>query len=248
MEQGTLSEVSFGTHRDAAVAFGILAELDLGRDAANLHHPGSPVPPWAGRLATAYHAAPSRLQLHGWPLRCEDGTLAARLSRWAEQCPDPRDRTLVAIFLEIYATRAESIPTWAAPPYELLPVWASLREALWAAQGQPPPLRVLDCPPLGRHGRGTSMPHGRVVATSLAEPREHVLCQVLHEEVHAITDPAMGATASRDTRFGQPGFALHAELEIAAVEVGEALLRARAPAWLPAYARWRVRSGTPTAR
>jgi len=235
--------VTFERNRDAAVAFAVLAELDLGRDAANLHRPGTPEPPWARSLTHAYQAAPNRLHLHALPLHCVDGTFAASLSAWGEQRSDPRDRAAATLFLEAFEARAGTRPAWHDPPHALVPIWTSLRQALWSQRGEPPPLRVLDCPALGRHGRAGTTAGGRVVATSLGEPEEHVLCQVLHEEIHAITDPVVGSGAPRDTRVGHPGFAQHAALELAAVEVGEALLAARAPTWLPAYARWRRRSG-----
>ncbi|MCA9654818.1 MAG: hypothetical protein KC501_33185, partial [Myxococcales bacterium] len=121
-----------------------------------------------------------------------------------------------------------------------------LRAALWEQQGPPPPLIVLDCPALGLAGRGGADERGRVVAVSLAAPIEHLLCQILHEEVHAITDPVVrtqGGGATQDTRAGTPGHALHAALEHAALEVGRAVIEARAPAWSQAYARWQARFG-----
>ena len=46
---------------------------------------------------------------------------------------------------------------------------------------------------------------------------------------------------AQDTRADAPGFALHAELERTAIEVGDALIAARAPRWSHAYAQWRAR-------
>ena len=118
-----------------------------------------------------------------------------------------------------------------------------LRRALWE-QHDTPALTVLDCPALGLAGRGASDLHGRVVAVSLAAPIDHLLCQILHEEIHAVTDPVIRESLPRtpqDTRTGTAGHALHAALEHAAIEVGEALILARAPEWMAAYARWRGR-------
>ena len=83
---------------------------------------------------------------------------------------------------------------------------------------------------------------------SLAEPAEHVLCQVLHEETHVVTDPIVCAQwpadgPARDTAVGSAGYERHRALETAAVEVGEAVIAARAPRWLDAYRRWRGRYG-----
>jgi hypothetical protein len=121
-----------------------------------------------------------------------------------------------------------------------------LRGALWEQQGGPPQLTVLDCPALHLAGRGASDEHGHVIAVNLAAPIDHLLCQILHEEVHPVTDPVIRDTMSsiaQDTRTGTPGHALHAALEHAAVEVGEALIQARVPDWSAAYARWRSRFG-----
>ena len=60
----------------------------------------------------------------------------------------------------------------------------------------------------------------------------------------AVTDPVVRGTtpaSTQDTRAGTPGHALHAALEHAAIEVGTALIDARAPEWSPAYVRWRGR-------
>jgi hypothetical protein len=82
------------------------------------------------------------------------------------------------------------------------------------------------------------------VAVSLAEPDEHVLMQVLHEEVHPVSDPHVELPAGsgpRDTRAGADGFAVHAALEDLAVRTTEALLQVHAPELVPAFVRWRTR-------
>jgi hypothetical protein len=130
---------------------------------------------------------------------------------------------------------------------DLEQVLGRLRGALWERRDEPPPLlRVWDCPALGPHGRATFRNGERIVAVSVARPRDQVLCQILHEETHVITDPlvtAERAGSDRDTRFGTPGHALHVALEQAAVSVLQAVLEARAPQYVDAYARWRARFG-----
>ena len=86
----------------------------------------------------------------------------------------------------------------------------------------------------------------RVVAVSLDEPDPHVLCQVLHEETHPVTDPAVyaaNAGAARDTRLDEAGHALHLAAERAVVERDQALIEDEAAELLPAYAAWRERYG-----
>lgn len=137
---------------------------------------------------------------------------------------------------------------YAEAPTQILEPLQLLRSALWERQGTPPALTVVDCPALGRAGRAVASGQGRVVAVSLAEPAEHVLCQVLHEETHAVTDGLVRESwtpsgAARDTAVDSPGYARHQALETAAIEVGDALIAARAPAWSDAYQRWRARFG-----
>lgn len=144
------------------------------------------------------------------------------------------------------ATEVEAEARRIAVERELREPLQRLRAALWEQQGPPPPLTVLDCPALGLAGRGGSDERGHLVAVSLAAPLEHLLCQILHEEVHVVTDPvvrAEGGSAAQDTRAGTPGHALHAALEHAAIEVGRAVIEARAPEWTQAYARWQSRFG-----
>ena len=54
---------------------------------------------------------------------------------------------------------------------------------------------------------------------------------------------AMGYSAPRDTRAGSAGHAMHRALETAAVNLGEQLVRKRAPELRGAYQRWRARWG-----
>ncbi len=108
---------------------------------------------------------------------------------------------------------------------------------LW--QHRPPPLRLLDCPSLGRHGRAGWLDGERIVAVNAAEDLEHVLQQVLHEWVHTLTDSLVEVDhARRDTRLGSEGFQVHAELERVALLATEAMLSERAPEHLPGFRRW----------
>lgn len=231
------------------LAFHLLAHLDLGADAASLFDPALPTRPWTETLAAAYQADPRRLAMHALPLVTPD--LPAWLAALDARAGQPL-ATAMAV-----AARAELLrfgPVWragaveararrAAAQRDIAPRLERLREALWAESGAaPPPLALLDCAPLGAHGRAAGTAEARVVATSLAEPAEHALLQVLHEEIHPLTDGGVDA-ADRDTRRGTPGHAAHARLEAAALERGRSLLAVHAADLLPAYARWRARFG-----
>ena len=235
------------------LVYHVLSHLDLGRDAASLHDPARPARPWVEPLRAAYEAAPARLAVQVLPLRASDlehlrrvlasaapGSLAACLL-------DAVEEQLGAVEARWAADRPAAVRRLGSLRPWLGARLAPLREALWARTDQPaPPLRLLDCPSLAAGdwslGRATWDGGGRVCAVSLAPPREHVLCQVLHEEVHPVTDPGEAA-AGQDTRPGTAGHAGHRARELRAVEVGQELVDARAPELAAAYAAWRARYG-----
>lgn len=252
-----MSAIAWRREVEPALVLHVLAHLDLGRDAASIFDETLPERAWVGALHEAYAAAPGRLQVHGLGLRWRQ---REELEALREAPPpglrDAAGRRLLGCLLDAMASERDAFMVgWAASEREaearLAEVIASiaeplggLRRALWEPQGEPPPLTVLDCPALGMAGRGAGDRHGRIVAVSLDAPVDHLLCQIVHEEIHAVTDPvireAMPATL-QDTRAGTPGHALHAALEHAAIAVGEALILVRAPQWTAAYARWRER-------
>lgn len=252
-----MSAIQWARALEPALLFHVLAHLPLGRDAASLHDDTLPSRPWVQALLDAHAAAPGRLLVHALGLRHREGLEVLR------DAPPPglRDaagRALLERLLDAMeheredftrgwetGAAAAEVRTHEVADRIAAPLTA-LREALWEQQGAPPPLSVLDCPALGLAGRGGSDAHGRVVAVDLAAPVEHLLCQILHEEVHPVTDPVVRSSMSavaQDTRVGTPGHALHAALEHAAIEVGQALVEARAPEWTEAYVRWRRRFG-----
>lgn len=226
--------IAFLRRRPAALLYHVLAHLDLGRDAASLFDRTLPRRAWVDDLRAAYAAAPGRLVVHAIALAHDDpiavlrrdgGELATRLAD-AMEAEDPRYE-----------------PAFADVPHHLLEPLEVLRAALHERIGEPPPLTILDCPALRLAGRAASRDGTRVVAVSLAQDPGHVLCQTIHEEIHAVTDPVIrsGFAVAQDTRVDAPGFALHRELERAAIEVGDALIAARMPQWSEAYAKWRKR-------
>ena len=252
-----MSEIRVERSAAAAIVYEVLAHVDLGADAANLHDSRRPVRAWGPRLRAAYDRAPGRLFVHAIGLKVDgiDALLQA-LRDGAPGLRDPDGRALgEALADAIEDLRAEFSRELAgdADAFErrraaflrdAAPVLAELRAALVETTGAaPPPLRVLDCPALGHHGRATARTGERIVAVSLAIPPPYPLLQVLHEEIHPITDPVFAAdrTDARDTRSGTAGHAAHMQLELAAIEVGDALVAARAPELHDAYRRWRAR-------
>jgi len=77
----------------------------------------------------------------------------------------------------------------------------------------------------------------RRVAVSLLEKREHIVMQVLHEEVHPLTDPLVEGPQG-DTRKDSPGWSLHHEREQLAVAATEAFLLQKAPGWIGPFREW----------
>lgn len=251
-----MSAVRFRRAPEAALAYHVLAHLPLGRDAASLHDETLPERPWVEALHRAYAAAPGRLHLQSLGLRHPDGGLDALRQTPPPGLRDEPGRESLRRFLDAMDDERERfIDGWNGAAGEtearvrevdgrLQEPLRRLRAALWEQQGPAPPLTVLDCPALGLAGRGGATRDERRVAVNLAAPIEHLLCQILHEEVHAVTDPVVREglpPVGQDTRSGTPGHATHAALEHAAIEVGEALVSARAPEWSPAYAQWRAR-------
>jgi hypothetical protein len=237
--------IAFERRFSAALLYHVLAHLELGRDAASLFDPSLPRRPWVDDLRRAYAAARGRLVAHAIALVHDDPTAMLR--------DDPPPALRDAAGRELAARLADALqaegpryePAFADPPTQLLEPLATLRAGLYERTGGPPPLTILDCPALRLAGRAATHGGTRVIAVSLAQDPGHVLCQTIHEETHAVTDPVVresfGTAVSQDTRADAPGFALHRELERAAIEVGDALVAARTPDWSSAYARWRSR-------
>lgn len=228
----------------AALLFHVLSHLDLGRDAASIYDPRRPTPPWLAPLRAAYRADPQRLRVHflaHWTADLEtlDAALGPGKLADALRVALRAERATV----EAALARDDAAARRARFESEVAPALIRCRDALHA--GAAPPLRVLDVPALGPHGRGLGLPRERVVAVSLAPPSDHVFCQVLHEEVHPITDPRVQAAwrgeKVRDTRAGSAGHALHAALERAALDEGADVIAACAPEFEDAYARWCAR-------
>ena len=247
------SGIRWARELEPALVFHVLAHLDLGRDAASIYDETLPEREWVAGLREAYAAAPGRLQVQVLGLRHREG-LEALCELPPPGLRDDAGQRLLEHLLDAMASeREEFVEAWIANEREAERRRAEvaariaepldvLRRALWEQHGEPPPLTVLDCPALGLAGRGASDSHGRIVAVSLGAPVDHLLCQILHEEIHPVTDPMIREERPRlaqDTRTGTTGHALHATLEHTAIEVGEALILARAPEWTTAYARWR---------
>jgi hypothetical protein len=248
-----MSGIEWERAAEPALLFHVLAHLPLGRDAASLYDETLPDRGWAGGLLEAYAAAPGRLQVHALGLWHRAGLEALRDGPPAGLRDPAGRRLLIGLLDAMQSERAAFMRDWEASAAQagarqaevaarLTEPLTVLRAALWEPQGDPPPLTLLDCPALHLAGRATSDAHRHVIAVNLAAPIDHLLCQILHEEVHPVTDPVVRDTmpsTPQDTRAGTPGHALHAAIEHAAIEVGEALILARAPEWSAAYARWR---------
>ena len=237
-----------------ALAFHVLAHLDLGRDAASIYDPTLPDQPWVTPLRAAWHAAGGRLLLHAMALQHQNvGGLLAGLADPPEGLGDDDGRTLCSVFADaVDEVSGTFLPAWNASSERsrkrVEAVRARidgplrrLRVQLWSQRGGPPSLLVLDVPALGRHGRGSWRRDTRVVATSLDGDPMHTLMQVLHEEVHPVTDPVVRSEQGegpRSTTPGTDGFVLHRELERVAVAATGALIDARAPELAPAFQQW----------
>lgn len=241
------------------LAFQALATLDLRNDAANIF--GGRKKAWSNELESAYLAAPGRLLLHGLPLIAGDLDALLHMLREGRfrDVQDSAGMKLAATFadaLEGEASgereawdreagarleREKTLAPWLA---DLEKVFASL----WSES--PPTVEVHDCPALahreGTHGRSILWAGTLHVAVGLGGPLEQVLCQLVHEAVHVVTDPPIRKAHSglhQDTRADTAAFALHRALEKAAVERGAELMVERAPRLVKGYDIWRRRHG-----
>jgi hypothetical protein len=246
--------------------FSVLARLDLKRDAASIYRSDLPARPWAEDLLEAYLDAPGRLVVHGLPLYSQN--LAQLYAYLTTQLPrsltDDCGRRLCRLLLSACREEEEDLRLrWKREDVDGRAVVASeveqfvreeltpLRRALWQGEeGGLLPLRILDCPVLGNsaftHGRAATAGDCRIVAVSLAVDRGQLLCQILHEEIHARSDPQImkeSENGNRSTQLGSDGFALHRRLEAHAVEMGQLLLANHGTHWLDAYGAWRKRYG-----
>lgn len=217
----------------AWVHYAALSHLDLGRDAANLYRP-HPRVSWADALLEAYRAAPDRLVVQHAPI-----TGHTSASAELEAAMDVATATLWPD-IEAAWQADDASDRHARFHLEVAPALFACRRA--ACGREPAPLLIWDVPALGRHGRAAATATHRVVATSLAESSAHVFCQILHEEMHPVTDPLvhelLGDLDERDTRADSAGFMVHRALEVAAVEGGRQIVESTAPEFAAAYAVW----------
>ncbi|MFP4596841.1 MAG: hypothetical protein ACOC9W_00410 [Persicimonas sp.] len=243
----------------AELHYFVLSHLDLGADAANLHRADRDDKPWRGELEALYRAAPGRIYLQVIPLYVDDLDTELQWLR-SGRLPALRDddslraARLMADVLELEAReqRPPDAREFGEAFQRQLGVLAELRSHLWAsAQREPPPLTIVDCPSLasGRwtHGRGAPLAGSHRVAVALDTAPVCALTQVLHEEIHPVSDPAVRARfddLAQETEAGRPGFELHAAIEQRAIEVGRRLVEAHAPsAWREVYRAWCGRFG-----
>jgi hypothetical protein len=236
----------------SALCYFVLSHLDLGPDAASLYRPRATQPRWSADLLAAYCAAPGRLGVHFAPLRVSDIiALFGWLERPPAQMATPADRALCdALYGALECEAGDFEERWrqtcasdtrCAEVTDALGGLDRAMQALWARRGQRPPvLSVWDAPELGARGRGWMTPGHQRVATSLSEPIEHVLCQVLHEAIHPVSDLEVGLVgrAARETHTAAQGYDTHRAIEVAAVTLGAELIADHAPTLRRAYARW----------
>lgn len=229
--------------------FSVLAHLDLGDDAASLFDPTRATPRWETQLRADYAGAAGGLALHALPLRAPTvEALRAALTFPTPPLDDEAGRRLAAAVLRVLddadggapldTERWRALTPWLEGPVQ------RLRVHLWSTQGKPtPPLVLHHVPALGARARATTVDGTRVVATALDGPPARVAMQILHEEIHPITDPIVLARhpgVARDTRAGSEGWALHAQLEQTVIEATAALVDALEPTLAAPFRSWRA--------
>ena len=230
----------------ADVAYGLLSQVDLGADAANLFAGGTQ-PPWAGPLRIAYRTAPGRLSLQVVGLwHDEVDALRAALRDGPPGLQDPEGRRLASAFVDAIDRFGEGLvcaPDEHARRRDAFEAAVGedlrrLRAALWTDTAEFPALRLVDCAALGTAGRATWAGDVHVVAISLDRDPVAALMQAVHEQVHAVTDPPASAMHGRATERDAEGYAMHARIEDDAIAFGRDLIARVTPRHAEAYARW----------
>ncbi|MCA9667129.1 MAG: hypothetical protein KC503_16135 [Myxococcales bacterium] len=238
----------------------------MGADAASIYRAELGRPAWVEGLLAAYCAARGRLVLQVVGLLFDDrAALEAALAEppWAGL----RDEAGGVLCERFARALAELSPPGCALAEPRVAPWlldtvCALRAALWreerGASIAPPPLLLFHAPSLGHdhhdgraratHGRAVFVGGAQRIAVDLDCEPEQLLCQIVHEATHVLTDPAVRARfegVAQDTAAtaGGDGFALHRALERAVVDRDQRLFETHAPRYLEAYARWRRRYG-----
>lgn len=245
--------IRFERRLPVALGYHVLAQVDLGADAAQISRGSTALsrwlrPGWARDLERALRDGGPRC---GWvqfaPLQARD------VEALAGSPDDPRPGAqawhhAITRAAPAYARRfgfgaadhARDRVVGAAYAALLEPL-TTLRARLWAPDPAPP-LTVVDAPALRHTGRAVP----GLVAVALDREPQALLCQIFHEDVHAVTDrrvlrdrQAPGGV-ERDTRAGTAGHAVHRALEAEALDHGDRVLREALPALLPSYRAWRA--------
>ncbi len=209
----------------------ILSHLDLRRDAASLLVKRATVPSWVAALHAAYVGDPTRLTLQHWPLRVSDSV-------------ELRSPNVSAALREAFAEAVDRTPIAIPPsePHFVNQLYDLVNHTFALCEQEPPDLEIQDCPSLGPHARAIRQRRKIVVATSLAEPPEWVLLQLLHEICHFVTDSLVRSRLAdrppRDTLEGTPGYDVHRALEAAAIGLTEVVIETYAADLRPALDHW----------
>jgi hypothetical protein len=244
--------------------YALLAQIPMPGDAANLHVPDRDSVNEALRAAWAAAGRGVRLRAQIEPLwydAVEDylrASEAALLDRLAS--PRPDSETLASRLREGVRALIDKQNMQAVLGPDPLPQsthrWlVDTRSALYERSSEAPTLRIIHTPALGYTWRGVRFTRGRatenkagerIIAVSIDADPEQLAIQLLHEETHPITDPAVFARhkgVARRTDGKGEGGALHMELEQLVVDVDAAVIEARAPELSEAYAVWRSQFG-----
>lgn len=255
-----MSWIIYNRPLHAEIHYHVLSHLDLGCDAASIYRIRHQHKPWQQALTESYLRAPGRLLVQVLPLFSSDfasyhNSLRGRTFSLLNDTPGTELREQLASAVEqeretverAWQQESDSDRNRAEETLSvIIPILKKLRNALWNNSEQSiPPLRIVDCTSLGdsyqTYGRSIAYNSEHLVAVSFRAPFDQLLCQIIHEEIHPVTDPpirARYAQFSQDTRLTSPGFELHRQLERQAIQTGGALIERHAPELLAAYELW----------
>ena len=225
--------------------FKVLSMLRLTDDAANINSVDADSPSWLPLLERAYHKADGRLALQGLPLQFPELIdLIAALDKPPNALRNPEGMRLCSMFktavLSVDVKKIESSkPSLDLIFNDIMPLRAHLYQQI---NHNMPRLVVYDVPELGNSARAISLNGERRIALSTEQSTAHIRMQLLHEEIHPITDPMVlngNKLDARSTRVCDEGYEIHLTLENTVLNVTEALLSQLRPDLLDDFYGWR---------
>ena len=139
---------------------------------------------------------------------------------------------------------AQRIQNMNAARESLVPRLTLLRNTLW--EGNAPALEIIHSSSLEEGARAWWQPDSRRIALDLSRPTHEALLQILHEECHPVSDPAVSGNNPQGRHSGEldtVGYGLQKALEVAAVSLGWHVIEQAMPELSDSYQQFCDKNG-----